>query len=1487
MSSIISSGIELPWPTEFADYEEKLKTEWGLSHLRFYKALAGKSGAIVHLSHIQYQDTSKNGVFGILKLEKKERRADVPAESENLNLARKNSGKFAEDHFPTLMYEYADENVTAYLFSIVADGLEYISPLGQLTGQTESLVKFISAGIMEWNAIGHSQSADTASAQKLLSEWLGYRINAEQGGNIPAFFKKCGIDATDESFSVAGQVFPNPLFFCKQTTDEITKSAPIYPLYGQQHGDCHGNNILVRQDFSEALNTSYFLIDFSLYREKAPLFYDHAYLELNYLLESFSMADEKRWEAVVTSCGKRAYQADKSVLQRGDTELIKICRDIRLEVDGWIVKNHSKIKPSAEKQQLLAHVAVGLNFANKAKLEINLRYLAAIYAAHHLREYYKFNSVEPPSAGKPLCVPAKDGVSVSKTSESNAWREMWLQFNNDHIYLLVVGKGLHCSSEELASLGKLPWSMVLDLNSSSMKDGVQAAAVGEIKKRRGYHLLFPEQAVDINFDEGTLWMMVAGSVDQPDTLPRDFDEWRFGTLKKIGTALSTLRSKTRPKILKAIFLVSDETDKRYFELVADRIEEEFHQCKPELVFCTQTKIAPLSETSSRKNVSCTPLEWIRGMHLHMGSVEETDLVYLPYRVLREEAKEIVREPRGFKRDVDLLNLNEDLEIVHSGLEADRAKGAVGDFLRGNTISWMELGRGYDVKLEMYDGFKAEVLKLLGEYSNETVELSHNPGAGGTTVARRLAWDLHMLFPCVVLRKNSDSTAGRIATLYRITGLPVLVIIEAATMSVSERDRLYKAVHSDKARAVFIYVSRAYGKGQNVKIAAPLSPPEAQRFFNKYSAGDAQRKESLRKLVSNDNMLPYRLPFFFGLFAFEREFKNVDSYVRAYLLSASAGDARNLLCYVALTSFYSQTAIGFNAMAALCGKSDADSFSIDAVLGGSLGRLAVIDNRGGKLEVRIAHPVLAEEILKQSLSNSNTNHVAWSLNLDRLSCEFIEKLAITCGSDSDEALQLLEQLFIQREPWSDSSESRRKNFSQLINSISSDSGQAHVLEKLTTLFPGEAHFWNHRGRHSNLVMKDQCEQSEKYLLKAIQLSPKDPLHYHSLGMIYRMEINRLLKRKESASQHQKVSVDDTYNEIARLFSMAEDAFASARNLEPDNEYSYVSNIQLILDTIEKLYGISKFKSYSEFFTGSATISIWLRSLLEKAKELLDEVIRMKGREGKGRYVETCLSRYKGLMGDYEAMISGFNAMLSNGGDERPLLRRLIADFICTHHGSDWSQLSGKNLKRIYELANENIQSGTASHRDYLNWFQAYRRIPGFNFNEAISTMDMWALNGEAVDAHYYLFALYFIKWHQGLSTDISLARQNLEKTRRASGGRNWSHEWMSKQEKYACGLVHHNDLGTWGNKTDGHPFFNNLEPLLRVRGVITKIKDAKSGEISIYQSTAPSQEVRNTGRMDAFFIPGIDFISGRDENTYVSAYIGFSYEGLRAWIVRRA
>lgn len=1476
-----SRPSSLPWPQDFQEHKATIEASWKLETLSLHRQLSGKSGAMVYLAHVQSKGTAYSG-FGILKLEKKG--PWTKPEASQLEKARHHSGEEADKHLSRTIYEYSSDNTTCYLFTIAANGLEYVFPLAQLSGNTATIIKTVGDGLVHWAALNHVKS-EPKDGPEILKQWLGYRLESEQGGGIPAFLKQCGVREQSLSFSAASSVYPNPLAYCAGAFAEEEK-LPIYPLLGQQHGDCHGNNILIRQEHQNAI-AEYYLIDFALYEEHLPLFYDHAYLEVSLLLDYAGFSDDGRWDALLTMCGKRPGDANRKLLTTGDDGIVGICRTLRLTVDGWIHKAHMGIQSSGESQQYLARIAAGLNYANKVGLESTLRFKAILYAAHQLKEYFRFKNIQVPLAGDSLIDPTASVSPSYSVATSSTWREVWQhcsEFRAENAYALVVGKMDVHTLPDLAVLGRLPWALVIDLDPNSRSSGLLAAAESEIKRKRGFHLQTPEQEVDINFDQGTLWLMARGIADRPDTIARDAQAWRFGVVPKIGRALDTLRRKIAPRQIRVVFLANTDEDRGDFEMIADRLQEIFYAASPKLIFCRNPGVQPFLTSERCVDVACAPEEWIREMHRHFGRGSESNVIFLPKRLAADTTVDIVSEQSSFSLDVDLLNIGEDLEIVHPGLDVKLDGISPGDFLRGNTITWAELARGYDVRFDMYPNLKREVVKKLEAYSNETIELFHTPGGGGTTVGRRLAWDLHMDFPCAVLRNVSDATAARVATLYRLTNLPVLLIIDAGTITEAEMQRLYSAVRKEHARAVFLYVVRANGNVDPKKgIAAPLSEPEAEKFLGKYAQTDERVMRNLQRLAKHDDMLPYRAPFFFGLFAFEENFTHVQAYVQSHLAGLSERGT-SLLRYLALVTKFSQATVDRAILASLADRVDDESFSLESILGMNASKLVTQDYQNGRITVRIVHPIIAEKILRLTSPDGGDASDGWKRHLEALSCEFVVSLSAVCGPDSEDALKLISQMFIQREPWSDAADSKRKNFSQLILMIPSESAQGHVLKTLTENFSQEAHFWNHRGRHSNLVLRENYEEAERLLQEAIRLAPGDPLHRHSLGMIYRLEIERLLARRTSGLAGSG-ELEASYEEISGLFKLAETSFADARKLEPESEYGYVANIQLGLTVIERLFRISGEKVYANLFRQQSKISTWLRSILERMKELLDDVTHPEG-AGESSYVKVCSAKYRGLIGDYDAMISGLSSVLSIADSEKSSLRRLITDCIINHQGSNWAKLSAKNLKNILELARGNIDSGTANRRDFINWFQAYRRTPSFDFNEAIAMFDLWAADGDPVDAHYYLYVLHFLKWYRGLTTGLSNCRMHLDKTIKIAGDRHWSYEWMGHpNEDNFSGLIHPSELGNWGRVPDGHLFYSQTGALLRVSGVITHIANARAGKMTIY-STEEQAHGRRVEKIDAHFVPGTEFISGRDENVPITAFIGFAYSGLSAWIPKR-
>src|SRR5207253_4533499 len=112
-----------------------------------------------------------------------------------------------------------------------------------------------------------------------------------------------------------------------------------------------------------------------------------------------------------------------------------------------------------------------------------------------------------------------------------------------------------------------------------------------------------------------------------------------------------------------------------------------------------------------------------------------------------------------------------------------------------------------------------------------------PGAGGTTVARRLLWDLRRKCPCLLLRRTTPAeTVDRIARVASLTALPVLLVIDAGAVSDREVDALYELLAARQLPVVLVQVLRRFswpssGSPRAFHLKAELSPQELERFVH--------------------------------------------------------------------------------------------------------------------------------------------------------------------------------------------------------------------------------------------------------------------------------------------------------------------------------------------------------------------------------------------------------------------------------------------------------------------------------------------------------------------------------------------------------------------------------------------------------------------------------------------------------------------------------
>jgi hypothetical protein len=200
------------------------------------------------------------------------------------------------------------------------------------------------------------------------------------------------------------------------------------------------------------------------------------------------------------------------------------------------------------------------------------------------------------------------------------------------------------------------------------------------------------------------------------------------------------------------------------------------------------------------------------------------------------------------------------------------------------------------------------------------------------------------------------------------------------------------------------------------------------------------------------------------------------------------------------------------------------------------------------------------------------------------------------------------------------------------------------------------------------------------------------------------------------------------------------------------------------------------------------------------------------------------------------------------------------------------LKPKILRRIRDMMEDNLLENPANSGDLRMWFHAARRLEDFSLIAAMDRVSTWAqAEGGSTDAFYYLYILHFVRYRQGLAADHREVMRYIELCKQLAPGtlRTRSFEWLSKEPIW-CPLVHQSELG-WNEETR---FVKHTELLEDVDGVVQEIRSPQTGQIS-------------ANGIPAFFVPGREFRSGQDENEKVSIYLGFSYEGLRAWQVVRS
>ena len=1019
-------------------------------------------------------------------------------------------------------------------------------------------------------------------------------------------------------------------------------------------------------------------------------------------------------------------------------------------------------------------------------------------------------------------------------------------------------------------LSDVPWTFVVDFDPNSLETGLASLLRKSLREKRAVRDVVLGDQPTIHVETSCYWYFARGVADRQSTLTEpSWTAWR----RKYGRDVAEqLRSLADARLSRPVTIVAIWDSEDYLDTVFSSALDVFGETVDFIIAHPEAHRLTRSVDRFEAKLIEIDIQYLaEGMHSTLSNniaVRSEDIL-LPTKGGTQHVVGV--EERRY--------LEEELEIVGltSGTVADEDRETCIAFFKGKQITWFELGLHCDVERDKTDRIFKTVQQDLGggqdrrSKGTTRINLYHFPGAGGSTVARRICWNLHSEFPTVVLKRCMPAeTASRIELIYKSTGLPILLLIEGANVQESQAEDLYSILRARQVSVVFFQVLRRFTSAEERErsffLQSELTHLESARFAHRLAETRPQRRTRLLSLVSK-GLVEERTAFYLALETFEENFEGLAQYVSVRLDQATP-EQSTILVFLAFAYHYGQQALPSDAFGPLLAMPRNRRVELEKYLPAPLRDLL---RRGSSEAWRTAHDLIAQQVLKRALSPNSLDDRTWRQNLSTWALRFAEFCRGDDPVPSRDLIEIASRCFVfrdDRDPLRhDSSEDPTlSGFSQLLQDIPSQEGRLRILIRLTELFPSEAHFWGHLGRFYSLQMRDTAN-SLRALDQAIAISPEDDVLYHMKGMALRAQLYD--------SMQTDVGPKGSLEEALEIARQAAEQFTIARSKEPNDEHGYVSHIQMLLKLLDYAKRATGAESGQEILI-SPTVNSVLRESLDFAEDLLDQARRLKEGEKPSVHVERCRVQMDALYGRFDTVLQGWNNLLARPDIYRPPIRRQLVQAYLVRRNRRWDTLDAREVGRVLDLLNENLLEEPNDRRNLRLWMQAVRRAqPPMAIDHVIERISYWKANSIEIDAVYYLYILYALKALEGYALALDPLRESLEECKRRARlrpNRTGSFEWVGSGHDLTR-LVHYTELGDWNNDLD---FWGGASKLSRIRGSIVSISGPEAGLIEV------------KGGLKAFFVPGKSgHFRGRDENRIVDCFLGFSYDGPRSWEVRNA
>lgn len=1006
--------------------------------------------------------------------------------------------------------------------------------------------------------------------------------------------------------------------------------------------------------------------------------------------------------------------------------------------------------------------------------------------------------------------------------------------------------------------------------------------------------LLPSQSasdIDNNIEYSTTWWMFADGFDSaPETLTQTFAQWRNKNSSFLQTAISKICSASSPQEIMLIldFESFDGTqDWKKIQRILEYFDQEDN---------VNTQIAELAiekETASfvdaLENVSSERFPMNLELLAYYASLYRSAIspqrIWLPHI---EKKAGIQLDEKDEKYVTSYLNIIGDHLLCNDTNSLKKRA-----FYWGEAITWDAINESITVERPETSCVIKRIQEAIDAENWGHIDLGHTPGAGATVLSKSVCWKMRKQYPVVQITQLGIDVFESLFRISNLTGCPIIILADG-DFTRNDVETIEVALKTHFVKFIILHTFRLYSfnSDNNRDFNKEHEPDEildilqigtAMSFESQYSReielkncySEMQltdRKNSLHDLTFDNSLVEFRSPFFYGMYAFEDDFKNIQEYTSQILdRIRREAEFKKIINYVSIiTAFTSDKGLSNKAMREILEKPKITARKVLEHLNDKLPNFVYVTNN----TYRICHPIIARKIL---INQFGANGSLSTVKFAEFCKEFIQDIRKIEGGNtpSEYVSDLITDIFITR-GYVDTAElskdemgaSHKKNatkssFAPIMQAVNNENLQKEIFSCLVEEFPNNPHCFQHYGRllisntPSDLVAaKEQFDQ-------AIKLDGDNPLHFHARGTMYQKHCKYLLESK----YNEKGTPRDIYNGCKQIVELAISDFEMAIDLASKNElghrvntafllsYPYSSILNLCTMMIRNIQNKYELKyDIKQFWEKRTDVVDWCKTLLAVASkydiktenehpEVKEDSFYKSAHSSllKIRFapleIQKLIEQYPNdlaLKFIYLEKVDARRDALKKKTDEEYAIIRKYCEEIINHYGPDGGIL--------------------------WKWFNVYILMDNFDYTHALAFLETLPDIKNNLTANYLLSIAYFCKFYKNSNTDdAAKSLFYLEQCRKLS--------YNDPYRRSSRCFLTENSVGL---------------PLTTDRDVATQFSCTITEEVTREQSAEMVLDMDR--RFKVFFVPYHNkaIRMGQGFNQSVKATIGFSYSGLRGF-----